>query len=330
METQDVIPDVKFNYACVFVGGTFSYVQAAFYFRTYTDDLKRLKFLVCVLTLFETAQSSLLLPTLWHYLIVRGLDRPNFFNFLVCEDWRLDFQPKHHASLLNVVPSKKFVVAALVPFLIGWAFNGVYLVGMVKYSQKQYPRWRKRCYPEMNVNLRWMTNTLRLLRSLIIWTVASGLLMWLTSLTFVITYKAMPDTQLSLGIYLIRGRVYSNTMLALLNHRETHRKMANETVPGTLNIPTVHTDSMHSQKTLQVQRGKTLDNEGLPLQTFSISIGDTKSTSSSQELDKFTPVHYHPKELEGLPYDQDCNILKQGFLDAPSIFESPIGSQVSA
>ncbi|KAF9007227.1 hypothetical protein BDQ17DRAFT_1423285 [Cyathus striatus] len=96
MENQDVIPDVKINYACIFVGGTFSYVlygvtcsQAAFYFRTYTDDFKRLKFFVCLATLFETAQSSLLVPTLWHYFIVRGSDRPSFYNFLVCEDWSL-------------------------------------------------------------------------------------------------------------------------------------------------------------------------------------------------------------------------------------------------
>ncbi|KAF9007230.1 hypothetical protein BDQ17DRAFT_1407695 [Cyathus striatus] len=366
---MESLPYVKLNYAGIFIGGTFSYLlygiacsQAAFYFRTYTNDIRRLKIFVCFAVLLETAQSSILVPTLWHYLIVRGLDRSSFLNFMMCQDWSaIMFGCLIEATCLLVEcfflirmwqfsPSKKFVVLALMLALVGWALSGVYIVTL----------WRVRCYSEMVAAIRLVyisfglrvasdgimvgtmcyylytkspitrhirTNTRQLVRALIIWTMASGIFMWFTSVVFVVTSLTVQHSQLALGIFLIRGRIYSNTMLALLNYRETHRKMANKTVVGTLDIPTINLDSVRPRTTLDSQSRQT---ESIPLETISTSVGATTSTSStygflripqlgdrrenvletfngattstssSEEMEKSAPVHYHPKDLDNL------------------------------
>ncbi|KAF8998802.1 hypothetical protein BDQ17DRAFT_775670 [Cyathus striatus] len=314
---------VRLNLISVSVGWTLSLAlygiacgQTAHYFYTYSRDLKRVKAFVYLAILFETMQCALPVRSLWHTFILRAvndLDRPSISIFfatgLPTEATCFLVECFFLMRMWQFTCSKTTVTAAVIPFVLGWGFNIVYIRAL----------WLARYRPDTGINFNWIypsygfriisdgimagimcyhlyrkqpdseqrIQTVRLIRSLIIWTVASGLLMWLCSIAFLITYKFMPDTRLSIAIYSIRGRIYANTMLTLLNSRERRRDIDDGTIAlETLNIP------MNS----------VAPDESIPAQAIN-NISRVSSSTSSHDTEKSMPVHIHPMELQSLTDD---------------------------
>ncbi|TFK38808.1 hypothetical protein BDQ12DRAFT_683391 [Crucibulum laeve] len=262
--------DIRVFIDPIFFGGTISYVmygtnfgQASWYFRN-SKDSWALRVLVGLICLTETVNAALLLPDMWHFLIRRGLDMP-MLEFLLCDHWTMvsQFVPTELTCFLvecfflmrmwRVSSRKLLVFIATAPFVLGWGFNIAYVIGMFKIL----------CWPEMMANRPWMfaaygfrivsdgciaitmcvmlfrrralasqyTSSHKMIRSLIVWTLATGLLMWVSAIAFIVTYIVMSKSLVSVAVYFIRPRIYATTMLSLLNHRDSFRAVADETVP---------------------------------------------------------------------------------------------------
>ncbi|KAF9010755.1 hypothetical protein BDQ17DRAFT_1406055 [Cyathus striatus] len=107
---------------------------------------------------------------------------------------------------------------------------------------------REKCYPALSKNAPWMysayitriisdgiivgmmcyqlykrrsqasqfSNTLRLIRTLIVWTIVSGFFMWCSAVGYIITYTLLTASRLMpIAIYFVRARIHANTMLAM-------------------------------------------------------------------------------------------------------------------
>ncbi|KAF8997716.1 hypothetical protein BDQ17DRAFT_1329186 [Cyathus striatus] len=73
--------NVHVNYGSIFIGGALSFLDQIW-----------MKSLVGVVTLLETANTCLLVPTVWHYIIRRGFDSVDRTWFILCNDWSILFQ----------------------------------------------------------------------------------------------------------------------------------------------------------------------------------------------------------------------------------------------
>ncbi|KAF8805598.1 hypothetical protein BYT27DRAFT_7192376 [Phlegmacium glaucopus] len=83
------------------------------------------------------------------------------------------------------------------------------------------------------------TNTIKILRGLILWSISTGVLTWLTSMLFLASYLDIGNLPNAIGIYYVRGGLYPNAMLAQLNARNRFRAMADASLPLTLNLDTL-------------------------------------------------------------------------------------------
>ncbi|KAJ3508548.1 hypothetical protein NLJ89_g5694 [Agrocybe chaxingu] len=162
--------------------------------------------------------------------------------------------------LIRFSPSGRLMSSKTIPFLSGWGFNIAYAVGMYRY----------RCYPDFKANDPWLfssygsrivsdgliagtmlymlykrrpdtvyekddawthkTRTLKMVNLLSVWAVSTGLLMWLSAIAFMVSYLVVPTTQVAPAVYLLRGRIPANTMLAVLNIRQHMRNMTHESI----------------------------------------------------------------------------------------------------
>lgn len=85
----------------------------------------------------------------------------------------------------------------------------------------------------------------RVVKSLVMGSLSTGLLMWCTAILFMITYIVLPDSPIPFGIYNVRGSFFANAVLVSLNHRTRYRRMLTETIalrssvrfPSTSNAP---------------------------------------------------------------------------------------------
>lgn len=73
------------------------------------------------------------------------------------------------------------------------------------------------------------TNTIKIVRELILWSISTGVLTWMASLFFLLCY--LNYIPLGYMFYFIRGGVYANAMLAHLNTRSRFRAMAEASIP---------------------------------------------------------------------------------------------------
>ncbi|KAF8804389.1 hypothetical protein BYT27DRAFT_7340250 [Phlegmacium glaucopus] len=69
------------------------------------------------------------------------------------------------------------------------------------------------------------TNTIKILRGLILWSISTGVLTWLTSMLFLASYLDIGNLPNAIGIYYVRGGLYPNAMLAQLNARNRFRDL---------------------------------------------------------------------------------------------------------
>ncbi|KIJ93691.1 hypothetical protein K443DRAFT_684285 [Laccaria amethystina LaAM-08-1] len=242
--------------------------QVALYFKRFPDDLRHLKVLVALILLTSSVGIVINVNLIWYYCIQRGIGvDPHIFQF--CDHWTISafFIPNEMTCFLAealflkrmwTLSKKRYpTVLAFVPFMLGWVFTIVYVQGMFRH-------W---CYPEMLRNepylftcygLRFLSdgtiagtmctllyqqmsdmptgcrsnrpNFVRIVNSLVAWTISTGLVMWVSAIAWVLSYILLPKTYVALAIYLIRGNIYANAVLALLHVRTRYRKVADEVV----------------------------------------------------------------------------------------------------
>ncbi|KAF8797426.1 hypothetical protein BYT27DRAFT_7204593, partial [Phlegmacium glaucopus] len=82
------------------------------------------------------------------------------------------------------------------------------------------------------------TNTVKILRGLILWSISTGVLTWLSSILFLASFfiGTLPN---AVGIFCVHGGLYVNAMLAQLNAHTRFRALAEATLPLTLNLDTI-------------------------------------------------------------------------------------------
>ncbi|KAF8154490.1 hypothetical protein B0H34DRAFT_524971 [Crassisporium funariophilum] len=158
--------------------------------------------------------------SLWYYLLGRGLDVEPL-RFTLCTHWSLQAHsiPAEFSSFLvegylvlrmwKLSTRKRTAILAFAPFLVGYSFSAVYIIGLFKHQ----------CYPESLANnsimvvsfsLRLFTDilvtvtmckmlyrrksgiqshmaSLRVIRSLIMWSLTTGLLICISSTIFLTT-----------------------------------------------------------------------------------------------------------------------------------------------
>jgi len=73
------------------------------------------------------------------------------------------------------------------------------------------------------------TNTIKIVRGLILWSISTGVLMWIISLLFLLSIPGLIPS--AFAVFYITGGVYANAMLAQLNARERFRAMAEASMP---------------------------------------------------------------------------------------------------
>ncbi|KAF5369169.1 hypothetical protein D9615_009984 [Tricholomella constricta] len=74
------------------------------------------------------------------------------------------------------------------------------------------------------------TNSLKILRSLIIKSLLSGTLMCLSTIAVLVLFLAKPGDVYYVAAYFLLGKIYANTLLATLNSRKTLRWLPNATI----------------------------------------------------------------------------------------------------
>lgn len=244
--------------------------QTAWYYRAFPKDPAYLKILIAVLCVSETVGLVLDYRSLWYYFIQRGIGvdfmtlitcnywaAAAFFipTELTCFLTEILFIKRMWSLSKQRYFKTGFVVLA--PFFVGWGFT----INFVQNAQRYY------CFPErkasnfsllMSFGLRILssgvvTGTMCLLlyqqasplttsrmiqtqriisivKSLIIGSLSTGLLMWLTALAFMITYVVIPDSPIPFGIYNVRGSFFANAVLVSLNDRGRFRRILSESI----------------------------------------------------------------------------------------------------
>lgn len=251
--------------------------QVSSYYKRFPDDLRHLKVLVALILLTSTVGLVINVNLIWYYCIQRGIGvDPHIFRF--CDHWTISafFIPNEITCFLAealflkrmwALSRKRYpTVLAFVPFMLGWVFTIVYIQGMFRH-------W---CYPELQLNQPYLficygfrflsdgfiagtmctllyqqtsdmpteiqnrPNFVRIVNSLVVWTLSTGLIMWVSAVAFVLTYILLPDTYIALAIYLVRGNIYANAVLALLHVRTRYRRVADEVISLHVQVQTVN------------------------------------------------------------------------------------------
>ncbi|KAF9481256.1 hypothetical protein BDN70DRAFT_553759 [Pholiota conissans] len=287
LELQDVGLTKHSTAGAILLGAIASYVlygvascQVLTYYWTFPKDPWTLKLHVACVWVSETVNVFLMTPAVWFYLIRRGADI-TLEQFIFCNDWTFVAQsvPTEVVCLLveyffilrmwRIADSKPMAIITTVPFLAGWGFNIAYCVGM----------FRLRCLPDLKANDPWLfssygsrilsdgliagtmcymlwkkrpdsvwkTNTLRMISYLSLWALTTGLLMWMSAVAFIVSYSTVPLTWIPPAVYLLRGRIHSNTMFSVLNSRRHMRRLANESIPLQIHDTEVFGTSMQAQ-----------------------------------------------------------------------------------
>ncbi|KAF8155601.1 hypothetical protein B0H34DRAFT_714007 [Crassisporium funariophilum] len=239
--------------------------QSIHYFRTFDHDRRATKWLVGLVWLAETVTVLFIAVTEWMFLIYARGSEVDLLNFIIGEHWSMS--AVSFASAITCMPIEAFFItriymfadrkklAALVylPFAAGWACCLYYNVEsaslrnwtkVARYNDFLLAGYCLRFVTDgiitigmclilkrKSVDASERAGTMRLVRSIIVWTLSIGLVVWIYTGVFVFLYFGMKSVTIGGGFYITRSGVYANAMLALLNSRERSREIANETIP---------------------------------------------------------------------------------------------------
>ncbi|KAF9482911.1 hypothetical protein BDN70DRAFT_892117 [Pholiota conissans] len=92
-------------------------------------------------------------------------------------------------------------------WLLASYFSRIIMDGLIA-GTMCYVLWTRR--PDSS----WKSNTMRMINQLIMWTLTTGLLMWVSAVAFVVSSVLSPGSLIPTAVYFLRGRIHSNAMLA--------------------------------------------------------------------------------------------------------------------
>ncbi|KIJ98203.1 hypothetical protein K443DRAFT_680923 [Laccaria amethystina LaAM-08-1] len=259
--------------------------QTAWYFKTFPKDPTYTKVLIVLLCISETAGLVLDTRSLWYYFIQRGIGVDvqtliscNYWSaaafFIPTEFTCFLAEILFIKRMWSLADKKNYILATvvLVPFLIGWGFTINFLQAILRhlcYPQRKatnfslYMSFGMRvcssgvvtgtmCFllyrhasPLYSSSMFQTQQLIRVVKSLVVGSLSTGLLMWCTAISFMITDVVLSDSPIPLGIYNVRGSFFANAVLVSLNHRTRYRRLLTETIalrssvvfPSTLNAP---------------------------------------------------------------------------------------------
>ncbi|KAF8158019.1 hypothetical protein B0H34DRAFT_707193 [Crassisporium funariophilum] len=264
----------------LFIGTTITFVlhgmacsQAIWYFKTYGRDHRVLKGMVGSIWVAESLTFLLVARMGYYYLIGRGIEKDPS-KFLLClpgSELAIQVSSAVVCSLVELyfllrmykfTEKKKLAALAFLPFLVGWGFSIAYIAEC--FVTPCYIKIKNhRPLLVVGCGFRLVTDaiitltmsfilrrksvetgqirTIRIVNSLIIWSISSGVVMWLSTLVFIVAYLTVYNSTIPLAIYWTRAGVFANAILALLNDRERFREMAQESIQLQVDLNTMGT-----------------------------------------------------------------------------------------
>jgi len=249
------------NFGATFDGLTISLIlygvtcgQAIFYFRTYyKKDILLLKTLVGATWIVDTFHTILIIHSTWHYLISKispqALQTANWSIITQIIPTEIiavvvDCYFIHRIRKLSETYSKLKGAALLIPTICAYGVSLAYVVKCYRFPafvDAKKDEWLLGLFSSLRTAVdiaiacsmcillyskqdHAMPRTRTLLKSLIQFTVATGLLTSLFTTAYIICAFIMPSNMVYIGIYFVHGKVYLNSMLAALNSREAFKE----------------------------------------------------------------------------------------------------------
>ncbi|KIM76349.1 hypothetical protein PILCRDRAFT_826333 [Piloderma croceum F 1598] len=257
-----------------------SCVQVWFYFNNYPKDAWYIKLLVAAVLASDTTHQALISHTIYSYLIT------NFGNVVELGNivWSLQVQVIFNALTAVMVQSfltfrvwrlsngSYILTSLVVPLVVGEFVTILYY--FVKGSQLQtYAQLAALRSLSMAVNalaaagdvliafvLCLMLQKSRtgfrrsdtMIKKLIIFTMNTGLLTSICAVASLISIVSAPNTIIYIAFYFNLGRLYSNTLVATLNARQSIRSVGDEVMTVSLNAIQNASSTAHSKRAANI------------------------------------------------------------------------------
>jgi len=243
--------------------------QTVRFYKTFNDALP-LRALVGSTWLLDTIHTVIIIYTTWHYLLGR-----NLADSMTKANWGIIIQivPTEVIALIvdsffiyrmwNLSSKNWKPLLLLVPALMSFGFSLAYVIKCFRFPMfvdgVKFP-WLLGTFSTartvvdigvavgMCILLRGQEHTFRrtdsLLRTLVYYTLATGLLTSLVTTVHIVTFFTMQTKMVYIGVYYVHSKVYLNSMLVALNARSRWRRKArrplNLSELPTSNLP-IHT-----------------------------------------------------------------------------------------
>lgn len=230
--------------------------QAIQYYSYFPSDKRYIKLLVAFIWLMDTVQQALIAHALWHYLVLLRYN-------LSIEDasranWSLIAQviPTEICAVMvecffvvriRILDSKNRSLLLLIPMVTSFSISIVYVIKcyrLPEFTSATKMQW----LPSVFGSLRAATDlaiaimmcsilysqyqsgltrrTESLVRTMLQYTLTTGVLTSVLAIVYVVVYLAMPLNMIYIAVYLVHGKIYVNSMLAALNSRKSLRALA--------------------------------------------------------------------------------------------------------
>ncbi|KZP14328.1 hypothetical protein FIBSPDRAFT_935836 [Athelia psychrophila] len=240
--------------------------QTIRYYKNFPEDARRTKYLVGGTWFVDSVYQALLGYTAWYYLI-QGRGR-NLISAEKDVHWSMIAQQIPAQIIMIVVDSfylvririldgsRKRSLALMVPLIISNVAMIVFIFEsfVPVTASSTFMTWSVtifavtqaltnitiggtmfsivyfKCKPQA------MPRSAMLLSMLLRHTLATGVLTSMLSILYGVTYLALPDTMIWTAVYFVQGKIYINSMLAVLNKRARYRAILDRD----LSLETIH------------------------------------------------------------------------------------------
>ncbi|KAH8825382.1 hypothetical protein DL96DRAFT_1738346 [Flagelloscypha sp. PMI_526] len=247
---------ITFN---VFMTGVIT-VQAYQYYSRFTKDGKALRFFVLLIWLCELGHSSTLLHTLYVFTVTSFGNPLTLIQPPSTLVLTMVFGGLSTAFVQGFLAWRVYQVAKVLPLsIVSWILSLLRLVGCIAitvtgWHMENLPRYKIKhqwifisllvisltndilitgglCTSLVNSKQRAQKRTSAVIDRLILWTLETGLLTAIFSCVILICFFTMPLNYVWIGIYAVSSKLYSNSLLAILNGRASLRENL-ESVPS--------------------------------------------------------------------------------------------------
>ncbi|CAL1703791.1 unnamed protein product [Somion occarium] len=227
--------------------------QAYVYYLNSKRDSPWIKTLVASVWIFETIHTAVVLRFLY-YMVIISFGNPQSLALI---DWSLGVMCVSEVLILALVEgfyiyriwilSKRFTLSTAVYGLLArsWdafqhTFSSSFSVLMACSFSAVVDGLIAIC---MMILLRhkqtgFNSRTDNVLRWIMAYSVNTGAISMVVSIVIAITYSTMQDSLLFVGLVILTGKLYANSLLGMLNARALMRQKANKTDSGLVELPT--------------------------------------------------------------------------------------------